>query len=376
MKIPERLSRFFHGTAVVLPLGMLLVVGGVVSAQKVIELPDLSLGVDDDRVEFTEFKEVENTPERIREKEQEALEARLVDPVIDAFIEDDLRYFKTVQARGSDVVSALEQSYHSRIVEVMYLRKEFIKRLVIPLLDLTPEQKSNKTTVVSNYIIKTPKENGMSLTMTSGFSFKERLSIKLDDFPSFTFLPITTFFEGMQSLGEVKVYEIPEIKYVAPGPSRNVTVKVTCTNIKYAPPQQKQRIGGGTSNYIWTQLTGDCEHDFRDNYSENDWEIISSNQDTWIWEITLVDNTEEKGRPAWYTANGPQPIMMMSDPPNPAPLVAYDAHYPCKSGYWNTIVNIGMKLLVRNKHDNQIYSSYEELRNVFNFGDEHIFCKK
>ena len=372
MQTSGKISRFIQGTVVVLALGMLLVIGGFVSAQRVIELPDLSFGGEDDGVEFTKFKEVETTQERIREKEQEALEARLVDPIISDFIKDDLRYFKTAQTRNSDVVSALEQSYHSRSFQVIHLRKELVKQIVIPLLDLTPEQKSNKTTVISNHIIKTPKKNGgVSISITSGFSFKERLSIELNDFPSLT-LPTTTSFAGMLSENAVKVYEIPDIEFQAPALTHSI-IEVDCTNIKYAPPQQG---GGGTSNYIWTQLTGDCEHNLRENYPADTWEIISPNTDTWIWEISLVDNTGSGSHPVWYTANGPQPIVMMMDPSNPASLLAYDAHHPCKSGYWNTVVNIGLNIRVRNTNDNLVYSSIVELNDVFNFGDELVRCKK
>ena len=67
---------------------------------------------------------------------------------------------------------------------------------------------------------------------------------------------------------------------------------------------------------------------------------------------------------------------MMRDPSNPAPLWDYDSQSPCKSGNWNTIVNVGIHLKVRNKQDNQIYQTYEELKNLFNFGDEFILCKK
>ena len=285
MNIQEKLSRFVQGTAVVLALGMLLVIGGFVYAQKIIELPDFSFSGGDDGVEFTEFKEAESTPESIRE----ALEVRLVDPLISAFIEEDLRFFRTAQDRGSDVLTDLEQSYHNRTMHVIHLRTLFAKQIVPPLLDLTPEQK-NKTIVISNHVRGTPKKNGgISISMVSGLSFEERLSIELNDLSS-VIQDYDAPYAEMLSLdpNPIKVYELPDIEFVA-APLSHARIKVKCTNVKYAPPQQG---GGGTYDYIWTQITGDCKHNFRVNYSEDSWEIMSSNKDTWIWEIKLVDNTD------------------------------------------------------------------------------------
>ena len=369
MKSSKKFIRSFQGIAVALGFGMLLVVGGFVYAQKIIELPDFSFGHGESEEKITEFKEVESTPESIRESEHEALEARLVDPIIDAFIEEDLRFFKTAEARGSDVLSELEQSYHTRTTQVIHLRKQFVKQIVTPLLDITPEQRENKTTVISHQIRRTPKrDGGFSISMTSGFSFREQISIELNDLVSMV-LPVTPF-SGNQTQSFVPagttVYEIPDFEFVAQ-PLSYAVITCTCTNIKYAPPQQK-----GTSNYIYTQLTGDCEHDFRDNYSEADWEIVSANIDTWIWEISLVKTGDGDG----LVGNNQASLSMLnSDPPNPASLFDYDSHLPCESGTWNTIVNVGLKLIVRNKHDHQLYQSYEELRDVFNFGDETIYCQ-
>ena len=332
MRSSEKLSRFFQGTAVVLALGMLLVVGVSQTQQEEIELEDFSFELG--RIDIPEGLDELIKKQDERKKNQKHLEKRIVDPFIDFVIEENLKDITAKIDRSSFYGKQIDDTlrlFHSRSTEIVELRKDLVERIVTPILDmseLNPEHRIGFSFEVRGV----PHSDGtVSWGISTNITTKNNRRIPLSNTNT--------------STSSGTIIELEDFSFSI-GQMQNIDIVVTCTKGKYQYPIVN------ADGWVFTSISHECEHDFRSVYPGDNW--IIKKQD-WIYTIELFRPYEQGGEVAMnlMRAANQQSHQLNSsnvtDPPNPVQLADSDSQ-ACSGGPWYARFTVGLTLVVEEKY--------------------------